>query len=378
MNQKVLIICYCHLSSDPRVQRQIKALKDNFDLEVCGLSDSGNPSIPFHPIYDEPPFSITRKLKRIIQFITHKFDLYYWDSGKKSVVEALRKNNYAAIVANDIQTLPLALAIVDNHSRIYFDAHEYHPREFEDLLRWRLLNKPYIEFLCKKYIPQVSAFSTVSEAIAMEYHKYLGKKPFVITNGTDYQQLQPTLGSTKTIRIIHHTAAIRSRKIELMLQTMDLLDERFELDLILVGSDVNYIKELKKLAETKTNIRFLPPVPFKEICCFINTYDIGMFILPPTNFNYLNALPNKLFEFVQARLALAVSPNPEMASLVKKHDLGIVADDYTAVTMANALNKITKKEIMHYKMQSELHAKKLSAEENMKKINEIVSALILQ
>lgn len=376
MNKKILIISYSHLSSDPRIQRQIKALKSNFHLEVSGYSDSGDASIPYYPIYQEPPFSLKRKLKRLFQFITRKFDLYYWDSGKKNLTERLRKNNYDAVIANDIQTLPLALAIVNNKSKVYFDAHEYHPREFDDMLWWQLFNRPYVEFLCKKYIPQASAFSTVSENFSIEYNKYLGKKPFVITNATDFQHIQPTANNTDKIRIIHHTAAIRSRKIELMIETMKFLDNRFEFDLVLVGSDLNYINELKKLAEGMANIRFLPAVPYKEICNFTNAYDLGMILWPPTNFNYLNGLPNKFFEFVQARLALAVSPTPEMANLVKKYDLGVVADDYSAEAMAKAIKKITREQISHYKNQSQLHAMTLSAEENMKKINATVSELI--
>ncbi len=376
MNKKILIISYSHLSSDPRIQRQIKALKNNFHLEVSGYSDSGDASIPYHPIYKEPPFSVKRKLKRLFQFITRRFDLYYWDSGKKNLTEQLRKNQYDAIIANDIQTLPLALAIANNKSKVYFDAHEYHPREFEDVFWWQVFNRPYVEFLCKKYIPQASAFSTVSENFSLEYDRYIGKKPFVITNATDYQPIQLTEGNTDKIRIIHHTAAIRSRKIELMIETMNFLDNRFEFDLILVGSDLNYINELKKLAEGKTNIRFLPAIPYKDICNFTNTYDLGMILWPPTNFNYLNGLPNKFFEFVQARLALAVSPNPEMANLVKKYDLGVVAKDYTAKAMADAIKELTKEQILYYKKQSQLHAMTLSAEENMKKINTTVSALM--
>ena len=55
-----------------------------------------------------------------------------------------------------------------------------------------------------------------------------------------------------------------------------------------------------------------------EIVDTIAEYDIGLFILSPINFNYYHALPNKLFEFIQARLAIAVSPSPEMARIVHR------------------------------------------------------------
>lgn len=373
--KKILILSYSNLSSDPRIQRQIKALKKDFHIETSGYSNLDD-SMPFYLIFKEPPFSLKRKLKRFIQFITRQFDKYYWDSGKTKLVQLLKQNNYDLIIANDIQTLPLALSIGDDKSKVYFDAHEYHPREFEDILKWQLFHRPYIEFLCKKYIPKASAFSTVCENLAIEYFKYIGIKPFVITNATDYQNINLSESNSDKIKIIHHTAAIRSRKIELMIETMKFLDNKFEFDLVLVGSDIDYIKHLKKLAEGNKNIRFLPPIPYKDICSFTNSYDIGIILWPPTNFNYLNGLPNKFFEFVQARLALAVSPNPEMANLVKKYDLGVVAKDFSAEAMADAIRNLTKEQIMHYKKQSQLHAITLSAEENIKKINSVVCSLI--
>ena len=55
------------------------------------------------------------------------------------------------------------------------------------------------------------------------------------------------------------------------------------------------------MVEASERVRIVPPVLSHEVVSFIHQYDMGIFILEPINFNYTHALPNKLFEFVQAR-----------------------------------------------------------------------------
>ena len=92
--------------------------------------------------------------------------------------------------------------------------------------------------------------------------------------------------------------------------------------------------------------------------------------------SYLNGLPNKFFEMVQARLALAVSPNPEMVYLVKKYELGVAAEGFTAKAMAEVINNLTGEMIAHYKIQSHINAQALSAGENIKKLGEVIQGLV--
>jgi hypothetical protein len=116
-------------------------------------------------------------------------------------------------------------------------------------------------------------------------------------------------------------------------------------------------------------------VPFTEISKMINQYDLGIILIPPTNFNYKNTLPNKLFEFIQARIGIASGPTPEIEACIKKYDIGVVSNDFNPVSLAGLLNKLTTSQIMEFKENSNNAAKILSAEENMKKINQVVSVL---
>ena len=119
---------------------------------------------------------------------------------------------------------------------------------------------------------------------------------------------------------------------------------------------------------SRNNVFLVPCVPTDEIVLFTNKYDIGLYILEPTNFNNANALPNKFFEFIQSRLAIAIGPSPEMAKIIEKTKNGIVAEDFTPKRMAEKLNLLTYENIDLMKEKSNLLAQSLNADENMKSL----------
>lgn len=146
-----------------------------------------------------------------------------------------------------------------------------------------------------------------------------------------------------------------------MIEMMRDLDHRYSLDLMLVDRDPSYLSRLRDLAAADSRIRFRPPVPMEDIPETINKYDIGVFLLPPVNFNYRAALPNKFFEFIQARLAVAIGPSPEMERLATKYGFGIVARNFEPRELAACISALSAEDIEHLKHQAdqashELHA----------------------
>lgn len=372
----VLILSFSNLHSDPRILRQYEALKNTSHVSTCANTPFADKNIPFYPISQPLPYSLPRKFKRLFQFTIKNHDAYYWDDNKKRVAYNFKDHKFDVIIANDISTLPLALRIANNKAKVLFDAHDYHPQEFEEDFKWRLFLQPFIKYLCKKYIPQADAFTTASDGFVSVFEKFTGCKPIVITNAPFYCELSTTSVDPNHIKLVSHGAAIPTRKLELMIEMMTYLDKKFYLDFLLLG-DTNYINKLKKLAINNTNIRFLPPVKTTEIAKFTNSYDLGVYILSPTSLNNILLSPNKLFEYVQARIGAIVSPNQEMAKFVKKYDIGIVVKDYSPKSMAEVIENLSTAQITYFKNQAHLHAWKLSAEENIKKIQNIVIDLFM-
>jgi hypothetical protein len=161
-----------------------------------------------------------------------------------------------------------------------------------------------------------------------------------------------------------------------MLKMMDYLDNSFTLDLMLLPTSPTYLKKLKCMAKDKDKIKFLKPVPTQEVVNCINKYDIGVYILEENSFNNKYALPNKFFDFIQARLALAIGPSPEMAKIVRQYDCGIIAKDFEPESMAKELSRLTRDKIDYYKNQSDKAAHELSSERNRQKLENLVAELL--
>jgi hypothetical protein len=379
--RKILIISLSEIDSDPRVFRQISFLKNEYDIYTIGFGNYRIEGVKKHFQISREQRKKLDKIKKIVIYKLGLFENYYWDGfgiwGWKAKVdrEEVNAQSIDLVIANEIDALPLALSIA-NGVPVLYDAHEFSPQEFEDRFLWRFLRKGLCEYLCKTYIAKAQAMTTVCEGIAHEYRKQFSVNPSVITNAADFADLTPSQVSDKQIRIIHHGGAIPSRKLETMIEMMEYLDNRYSLYFMLVPIEPGYYKKLREKAEKNSRIFFIPPVEMKQLPFRTNQFDIGLFLLPPTNFNYKHALPNKFYEFVQARLAIAIGPSPEMAAIVKEYDLGVVSKSFEPQDMAKCLNALTAGKIMHFKTQSHLAARALSADENKNKLLKIVTALI--
>jgi hypothetical protein len=379
----ILIISFSNLKNDPRVNRQIQFLKDSYRVIAAGTEDPELPGVDFISCKLQfPKKNLRSRVAKaaVIRFLFYskQYDQYYWIPGNKPLIlDRLSHLKPDLIIANDIQPLPIALRLANlRNAKVLFDAHEYTPRQYEDSLRWKIA-QPYYKYLCFKFIPQVHGMMTVNQTIADEYEKDTGVKPVVVTNAPAYHKIEPCFRShdEKYIRLIHHGKASRSRKIQNIIKMMDYLDDRFLLDFLLVDNP-DYIQELQQQAQGDSRIRFLSPVPMQELIPFSNQYDIGVFLVEPVNFNLRYTLPNKLFEFIQARLAIAIGPSPEMARIVRDYDCGVVSEDFSPRSLAKRLMNLDHSQINYYKQQSHKAAQVLSAEQNRKILLDLVGDIL--
>lgn len=360
-----VVLSFSDLARDPRVNRQIRFLRERYRVVAAGYADPRVEGVEFVPVRLRGK-SAAGRIASAVQLLTGRFERYYWRQHHVlDLAERLAGVRADVILANDIDTLPLALRVAGD-APVVFDAHEYAPLEFEDRLFFRLFLQRYRTYLCRTYIPRTAGMATVCESIAAAYERDTGVRPVVVLNAPDYEPLEPMARAPgdRTIRLVHHGGANPSRELDRMIRMMDHLDERFTLDLLLVeAGGGGYIAKLKRLARGNDRIRFLDPVPMRELPRFLNAYDVGIFILPPTNFNYRYALPNKLFEYIQARLAVAVSPAPEMARVVRATGCGVVSRDDSPRAMAEALRTLDLERILDYKRRAHEAAATLNADQ---------------
>ena len=381
MKKKVLILVFSNLKTDARVMRQIESLKDEYDLTVVCLDI--NPTEDYQAIV-LPRHKLTffRKALSAVFLLSKAFFkahsiLYPYQA---FLDRSFKDEHFDLIIANDVETLPLAFRFKGPQTRIMLDAHEYAPLHFENKFWWRVFFQDFNTFLCKKYIPLLDGMTTIGSGLAKAYEHNFGKKPVVITNATYYHDLSPKFSDSPVIRIVHHGIVNRSRKIELIIQMMDYLPENFTLDLVLVVPAFAYqakayFAELKENSRNK-RVTFRDAVPIHQIIELLREYDMGVILAPPINFNYANGLPNKLFDYIQARLAVLTGPTPEIANIVRTYNLGVVADGFTPEEMARNVAILSREQINLLKERSDAAAKEYNAEKNRIILNDYIRSIL--
>lgn len=381
-NKQILILTLSHLPNDPRAYRQIRYLKDYYNVTTAGIGKSKEEGID-HIEIESPVNRLLHDKIPVVLFM--KFGLFekcYWNfpivkEGLKSINDNLYDVPYDLVIAHDLISLPLALLIAKkSDAKVLLDAHEYYPRQYEDQWINRLFYNKLWNYICFKYMPKVDAIITVSQGIADEYKKHYGVNCRVITNIPFFADLNPSPISQERINMIYHGNIHPSRRTEDMIHLMNYLDNRFYLNLMINKNPLRYFKKLYGLSQNNPRIKFLNTVPMPDIAKTINKFDIGLFLLSPSSFSYLMALPNKLFEFVQGRLCVAIWPSPEMARIVGKYNCGIVSENFTIESMANKLNALSVEDVMKFKENAHQAAPILCAEKNKDILLDIVKGLM--
>ena len=369
--KNILIIKFSKISRQPRVHRQLAFLKHLYNVSSAGFDRPThlNKNRHFNIKIPITKYGLIDKFLWNLPLVNRAFSSLY----------GLNKQKFDLIIAHDPFTLPISVILASkNGAKILLDDHEYTPREYEDIWIQKYFLSHIWHFLCKRYLKRADGIITVCDGLAKEYQKDYGVKCEVINNAPFYSDLKPTSPDKKRIRMIYHGATHPSRKTENMILLMDHLDHRFHLDLMLIKNSPRYFHKLYDLGKMNPRISFLNPVPMLDIPKRTNDYDMGLYLLSPISFNERMALPNKLFEYIQARLAIAIWPSPEMAKIVNEYNCGIVSEDFTIESMAKKLNSLSTDDIVKYKTNSHIAAGHLCAEKNNDILQNIIEKLLHQ
>lgn len=378
---QILCISFSDINADSRVLRQLAILAE-FG-EVTTLSYGHIPAGATHHIeVDSKLPSLPQTPIGVLNLGLRRFEAVMFQApAVRQALELAQGRRFDLIVANEARALPLAHKLSTQFGDkipVWGDMHEWAPEERAHVLSWRLLVKPFMSYVCEKYVPKTEALSAVNSSIAKLYDAKFGSTSAVVRNAAGYKDLSPTEMVPGTIRLAHSGAAVPGRNLEGMIQAAIDLGEGYTLDLYLVKArdGGKYWEKLRELASGNERIVFHDAVPPIELARTLNQYDVGIFSLPPQTTNHQLMLPNKFFDFVQARLAIVFSPSPETSALIERHDLGAIASDYSTAALVSAVQSMSREQIAQYKQNAHNAARALSSEEDENAERSILTALL--
>jgi hypothetical protein len=157
---------------------------------------------------------------------------------------------------------------------------------------------------------------------------------------------------------------------------VDQLGERFTLDLYLLEVPGGHLDVIRKKAASTQRVTVHDPVPPETLPSVLNQYDLGVFLYPLKTLSHLYHLPNKFFDFVQARLGLVFSPAPEIDAHIAEYGLGLITADTTADALVTALQHLTSDDVAHYKEAADRAARALSSEPDRATQSALVARLL--
>jgi glycosyltransferase involved in cell wall biosynthesis len=377
----VLIVIKEEFHNAPRPQRFFSfCSKQGYNIEIACSSSSIKDlsSIPLAIEISNPKIGkyerMLLKIFRVVipfSFIKNKINEHLY--GFKALGQLLKKKQYDLIYVADLHMIPLIVKY-KKAAKIIFDAREYYPLQYEDNMNFRFFEKGECIRILNETLNKCDQVLTVSQGLADAYQNNFGIKPEIVLSLPNYQKELITNVSKETIKILYHGMANRNRKIENFIKILDHLTINAELHLYLVG-DKTYIKELEDIGNYNSKIFFHDPVPFQDIIHTLNQYDVGICYYEPISFNIRHCLPNKFFEYLQARLVVAIGPSPDMAEILTKFKCGIISQDFNFESMVKELNLLTRNQINKLKQKSDEAARHLCFENEEIKFSKIISAL---
>lgn len=355
--RRLLIISFSRIEADARVLKQVDRLSKDAEVHTVGYGDAPAGVRSHIRIPDE--FPIWRYDREKV--VTRRFESAYWRNRAIGFARgALDGTRWDVVLANDVDAVGLALAQNSTHG-VHADLHEYAPRQKEDVLKWRVFVAPFVRWMCRRFVVRADSVTTVGQGIADEYRRAYGIRADVVTNAAPFVDLKP-IEVDRPLRLVHSGAALRDRNILAIVDAVDATTADVSLDLYLTPNDPGFLEEVRTRVAHSARSELHEPVPYAELSGVLNSHDIGIHMLPPVNFNNTWALPNKFFDYVQARLGVIIGPSPEMARLLSSHGVGAVADGFSSEDLTHVLDALSTDQVVSWKRAADASASELSSE----------------
>ena len=375
---KVAVLTFSQIARDRSVQRQCALLDamGHRPLVIAYANEGDDIGFPLRR-WPAPQPTTAHRLKTVLCQLPAHLGLWaartgFWAEPRhRWALSQLTTYEPRLVVANDWPALVVAAehkAIMQDQSKrspyLHYDTHEFATLEFDENRWWRIVYKPVVTQLERAYINRADSVSTVGPRLAeaIQAHYGLNRKPAVVRNIPDSIVLPERAKMSWPLRILYHGQVLPDRGLEALIDSVPHWREPHQLTIRGDGS-ASYLKRLKHQAAASNgavSVTFEPAVkPDKVMSIAAATADVGVHFTPLGTAQRHFSLPNKLFEYIGAGLAVAVSPGVDLKRIVEGHGVGVVSPDASAAAIAETINGLTREGVAAFKAQARVAAKTL-------------------
>jgi glycosyltransferase involved in cell wall biosynthesis len=388
---KVAVLMFSTTVREARVMRQVMALRGRFAVTVLGMGRNpfaGMEGVEFVELPADPGSLSGKILRRAALYATalgavaHTADL--WRHRRRACWQAaldwLMQNRMDVLIAHEPETAELAVRVKQKHgTRIILDLHEYSPRESDNKLQFRLIKRPHVMRILRRWGAQADGALTVNEHFCDLYVQECGlPRPVCILNApVRYEGVRPPRLSDGKIHLIHHGVCSPARQLHLTAEALKTTNDNVVLHFMFADSNPAYLAVLEGLAaQMPGRIFFEPAVDYADILHAIAKYHVGVFFIPDNTFNHKYGLGNKFFDYLCAGMPLITGPNITASQLTRDNGFGWVTDDFTPEALARVLNGLTPENVAAAAVKADEFSLRVNAETEHAKLIAMIDKLL--
>lgn len=325
---KVIVSVTNDLATDQRVAKVCNSLQKN-GFEVILVGRKLQNSLPINRDYTTKRFNLFFN-KGFLFYAEYNFRLFWW----------LLFTQKDVLLSNDLDTLlPNFLVSKLQRKKLVFDSHELFTEVPE------LVNRPFVKNVwtrLERWIyPKLKNSYTVCESIADIYNTKYNTNFKVIRNiPTEKETIKGNLPFETDKKIILYQGALNlGRGLDLMISSMEFLDDFI---FVIVGSgDIETdLKQQVSNQKLQEKVKFLGQLSPEELQKITPNASVGISLEEDLGLNYRFALPNKMFDYIQAEVPILVSDLPEMKQVVLDYNVGEIAIERTPEKIAEQIKNI--------------------------------------
>jgi glycosyltransferase involved in cell wall biosynthesis len=244
---------------------------------------------------------------------------------------------FDVLLSNDLDTLPANyLASKLRNNPLVYDSHEYFTEVPE------LVNRPRVqkvwEWLEKRMLPNLKNAYTVCDSIANAYQKKYGT-PFKVVRNVPFAKSSASYSDkneSKEKIVLYQGAVNVHRGLEQAIIAMKYIDG----SRLVIAGDGDIKPQLENLVQQEkleNKLEFTGRLPIDQLAKITPTAHLGLSIEEDVGLNYRFALPNKLFDYIQAEVPVLVTDLPEMSEVVSHYKIGEITESLEPEKLAEKI-----------------------------------------
>ena len=287
-------------------------------------------------------------------------------------------SKFYILLSNDLDTLPANfLASKIRNKPLVYDSHEYFT-EVPELIGRKRVKKTW-EWIERMIVPKLKHAFTVCNSIATIYNEKYGTRFNVIRNlPVTETGFSKTVKSKISEKIILYQGAVNiGRGLEQAILAMKYIENA---KLVIAGDgDIKvHLENLVKTENLQNKVEFTGRLSIEKLSELTPQADLGLSIEEDLGLNYRYALPNKLFDYIQAQVPVLITNLPEMAAIVHQYQIGSITDSLEPRKLADKIRDAlyNAEKIKTWKNNLPVAAKELTWENEERIIHQIFSVFL--